>query len=477
VIIVLTCRFEGEAMAARKSYKAIVIGAGQGGSPLATGLAQEGWKTALIEKEHIGGTCVNEGCTPTKTMIASARVAYLAQRGADYGLDIPSVRVDMARIRERKRQIVRSFREGSESRVRASAKLDLFMGSAAFTGINELTVTMNDGTVRTLRSDKIFINTGTRPGIPSIEGIDSIPYLTSTSIMELDSIPGHLLIIGGGYIGLEFGQMFRRFGSDVTIIHRGKQLLTREDPDIAGEMLKIISEDGIDVLLESNPTAVKLFKGSWIELAIQTGSVEKNITGSHLLIAAGRVPNTDDLKTEEAGITLDKRGFVKVNERLETAAPGIYALGDVKGGPAFTHISYDDYRILFANLVKGENRTTKNRDVPYTVFTDPQLGRVGTSEREARSNGIHFTVFRLPMNHVARSLEVDETRGVIKALVDTGTGRILGAAVLGIEGGELMAVLQMAMMGGVSYTAVRDAVYAHPTLAESLNNLFMSMDG
>jgi pyruvate/2-oxoglutarate dehydrogenase complex dihydrolipoamide dehydrogenase (E3) component len=294
--------------------------------------------------------------------------------------------------------------------------------------------------------------------------------------MELDTVPGHLLIIGGGYIGLEFGQMFRRFGSDVTIIHRGAQLLSREDPDIAEEIGRILQDDGIEILLNTTPVESRLFRGSWVELLVERGGELSTVTGSHLLVAAGRVPNTERLSVEKAGVELDTRGFIKVNERLETTAPGVYALGDVKGGPAFTRISYDDYRILFGNLVKGGRYSTEGRLVPYTVFIDPQLGRIGLSEREAQSQKLRYRLARMPMNRVARALEVGETRGCIKALVDGDTERILGAAVLGIEGGELMAVIQMAMMGDLPYTRVRDAVFAHPTLAESLNNLFAGFE-
>jgi pyruvate/2-oxoglutarate dehydrogenase complex dihydrolipoamide dehydrogenase (E3) component len=453
-------------MTTQKKYDALIIGSGQGGTPLATALAGEGWKTALVEEKHVGGTCINEGCTPTKTMVASARSAYISRRAANYGIGISGASVDMVKVRQRKRNMVRSFREGSENRIKKAQGLDLFMGRAKFIDPKSVLVSMNHGNENTLRAEHIFINTGTRPRIPGIRGIESVPYLTSTTIMELDAVPGHLIIVGGGYIGLEFGQMFRRLGSDVTIVHRGHQLLMREDLDIAEEVLKIIREDGIDVMLNTNPTEARIFKESWIELSLKRGSEEKTVIGSHILLAAVRIPNTDSLNIERAGVELDERGFIKVNERLETNIQGIYALGDVKGGPAFTHISYDDYRILHANLVKNGERSTRDRPVPYTVFTDPQLGRVGMSEGEAKSKGANYRVAKIPMSWVARALEVDETRGVMKALVDPDTEQILGAAVLGTEGGELMVMLQIAMMGRVPFTALRDTVFAHPTLAE-----------
>jgi pyruvate/2-oxoglutarate dehydrogenase complex dihydrolipoamide dehydrogenase (E3) component len=409
-------------------------------------------------------------------MVASARAAYMGRRASDYGVHTGEVGVDMKEVRQRKRDIVTSFRTGSENRIRDAENLDLFMGHARFMDRRTLSVNMNSGEEIRLQAERIFINTGTRPRVPALEGIEDVPYLTSATIMELGALPGHLLIIGGGYIGLEFGQMFKRFDSDVTIVHRGPQLLMREDPDIAEEVLGIIQEDGVEVLLNTTPISAKLFRGSWIELTLKTDKGERNITGSHLLIAAGRLPNTDSLDLHRAGVDLDKGGFVKVNERLETSVPGIYALGDVKGGPAFTHISYDDYRSLDANLVKNGGRSTKNRPVPYTVFIDPQLGRIGLSEKEAESLDIPFKVARIPMNWIARALEVDESRGVMKALVDPKTEQLLGAAVLGIEGGELMSMLQIAMMGNVPYTVLRDAVFSHPTLAESLNNLFGSVE-
>lgn len=465
-------------MTNRIQYDAAVIGAGQGGVPLAMALAHAGRKTALIEREHVGGTCVNEGCTPTKTMIASARVSYLTNRSQDYGINTEQTAVYMKEIRKRKRDIVESFRNGSLKRIQDTEGLDFYMGTASFSGKKELYIDMNDGQPVSLTAENIFINTGARPSVPDIKGIDSVGFLDSTSIMELDTVPEHLIIIGGGYIGLEFGQMFRRFGSRVTIIHRGPQLLMREDPDIAEEVRKVLTGDGIEVLLNTNPVAVSGDLSLQVTVSAKPEETNqgKAITGSHLLAAAGRVPATDILHPEKSGIETDNRGFIRVNERLETNVEGIFAIGDVKGGPAFTHISYDDYRIVFANLMEGGKRTIHDRPVPYTLFTDPQLGRVGLSEKEARAAGKNIRVAKMPMNWVARALETDESRGLMKAVVDANTDRILGAAVLGIEGGEIMAMLQVAMMGGLPYTALRDAVFAHPTLAESLNNIFFSFE-
>lgn len=455
-------------------YDAIVIGAGQAGGPLSTALARSGRKTALIERVHVGGTCINEGCTPTKTMVASGRVAYLAKRGADYGVETGPVTVDMSIVRKRKRDIVESFRGGSERRIKSTEGLDLLMGEARFTAPHTLEVFLNDGEVRELTADMIFINVGDRPA--KLAGLEHIPTLDSTSIMELDVVPQHLLVLGGGYIGLEFGQMFRRFGSQVTIIQRGAQLLSREDDDVAEAVADILREDGIEVLLKTTLLHAEQQGDDSIQLTVLTPQGERILTGSHVLAATGRVPNSDWLNVAAAGLKTDKQGKIVVNDRLETNVPGIYALGDVKGGPAFTHISYDDFRIIRTNLLEGGDASIKNRLVPYTVFIDPQLGRVGLSETEARAQGRNIKVAKMPMSYVARALEVDEPRGFMKAVVDAESGQILGCAVLGIEGGEIMSQLQIAMMGKLPYTVLRDAVFAHPTLAESLNNLFSSLN-
>jgi pyruvate/2-oxoglutarate dehydrogenase complex dihydrolipoamide dehydrogenase (E3) component len=456
-------------------YDAIVIGSGQAGGPLATALAGDGWQVAIVEREHVGGTCVNEGCTPTKTMVASARVAHLVRRAADYGVETGPVGVDLARVRQRKREIVERFRGGNRRRLEDAEGVDLLMGEARFTGPKTVEVVLNDGGRRSLAADKIFINTGTRPRLPDLPGLEEVPYLDSTSIMELDQVPEHLLVVGGGYVGLEFGQMFRRFGSQVTVIQRGSQLLG-EDADVAQAVADILREDGIQVLLETQPGRAELEEGGRIRLALEGAAGGSSVSGSHLLIAVGRVPNTERLDLAAAGVEVDGEGFIRANGWLETNVPGIYALGDVKGGPAFTHISYDDFRIASTNLLEGGAATIEGRMVPYVVFIDPQLGRIGLSEEQARNEGLDIRVAKMPMAHVARALEVDEPRGMMKAVVDAESGQILGAAILGIEGGEIMSVLQVAMMGKLPYTALRDGIFAHPTLAESLNNLFMTLE-
>jgi pyruvate/2-oxoglutarate dehydrogenase complex dihydrolipoamide dehydrogenase (E3) component len=459
-------------MSAPDQCQAVVIGSGQGGNPLCKALAQAGMRTALIEREHVGGTCVNEGCTPTKTMVASGRVAYLTRRGADYGVETGNIRIDMARIRKRKRDIVDSFRNGSQSSLEKTKNLDLIFGEASFTGPKSLAVRLKDGTQRAIHAEQLFINAGCRPVIPQVHGLKDVPYLNSTSIMEVDSVPEHLLVLGGGYVGLEFGQMFRRFGSRVSIVQSRPQLLRGEDSDVADEIAALLRQDGIEIFL--NTRAERVTKtGSQILLTAREKTREtRELQGSHLLVATGRVPNVEALNLGAAGIATDDLGFIKVNSKLETTAPGVYALGDINGGPAFTHISYDDFRILRTNLIDKGSATTEGRPLPYTVFIDPQLGRIGITEAQARDQKKNFRIAKMPMSSVARALEVDESRGFMKAIVDADTDQILGAAVLGIEGGEIMSMLQLAMMGKLPFTMLRDAIFAHPTLAESLNNLF-----
>ena len=452
-------------------YDAIVIGSGQGGTPLSQAFAAAGMRTALVEREHVGGTCINEGCTPTKTMVASGRVAYLARRAADYGIHVGAPRVDMVRVRKRKRDIVNLFRGGSQRRIEQTKNLDLIFGRAQFINPASISVLDKKSQGRMLTADRYFINAGCRPSLPQIIGITDVPFLNSTSIMELNVVPEHLLVLGGGYIGLEFGQLFRRLGSKVTVIHSRGSLLAREDPDVASAVEEILKEDGIQILLEARAEEAALH-GSRVHLRVRTGGRVRGLDGSHLLVATGRIPNSDTLNLSAAKIATDPRGFIQVNDKLETSAKNIYALGDIKGGPAFTHISYDDFRILRTNLIEKGNASTTGRLVPYTVFIDPQLGRVGITETEARQQNRAVRVAKMPMNYVARALEIDETRGFIKAVVDANTGQILGAAVLGIEGGEIMAQIQLAMMGNLPYTVLQNAVFAHPTLSEALNNLF-----
>lgn len=456
-------------------YDSIIIGSGQGGNPLSGALAGNGERVAMVELEHIGGTCINVGCTPTKTMVASARVAYLARRANEYGLSGGEIGKEITGVIERKRKMVKDFQMGGTKRLE-SAGVEIIMGEASFLGPQKLRVSLTGREDRVVSGKKIFINTGARPGIPDIPGLEGVPYLTSTTIMEVGTLPQHLLILGGGYVGLEFGQMFRRFGSEVTILERGNQLMAREDADISEEMIKILNEDGVKVLLQTSPLSLMKDSDGAIKCTFKSPETEDVISCSHVMVAAGRTPNTDRLNLSAAGVTLDSRGYIKVNDSLETDVSGIYALGDVKGGPAFTHVSYDDFRILRTNLIDGGNATTTGRLVPYTMFTDPELGRVGMNEKEARSNGRRVLIAKIPMSSSSRAWEVGETRGLMKAVVDQDTKQILGCSILGIEGGELMSMLELAMIGKVPYTVVKETIFAHPTLGESLNTLFMSLD-
>jgi len=467
-------------------YDAIILGSGQAGNPLASAFAAKGKRVAMVERALVGGTCINYGCTPTKTMVASAEVAHLARRGPEYGIhpgsDHPTTSsdvklfVDMSTIRDRKRAMVNSWRSGSE---RSLKDVDLIHGEGSFLAPKQILVNLNSGGQLTLSADLIVIDTGLSPTSPPIPGLDQVPFLDNVSIMELDHVPEHLLVLGGGYIGLEFAQMFRRFGSRVTIVQDGAQLLPQEDPDIADEIAKILREDGLEVLLSTHATAAS-YSGKAISLSVTRDGIPSTVTGSHLLVATGRKPNTASLNLSAAAVITDAHGFVQVDEHLRTNVHGIYATGDVNGGPEFTHIAYDDFRILKANLLDSPasppTRTTKDRILPYCVFIDPQLGRVGLSEKQAKKQGIPYRIARLPMTSVARAMETSQSRGFMKALVDPHTQQILGAAILGLEGGEIMAMLQIAMIGKLKYPVLQSAVLAHPTLAESLNNLFLKFD-
>ncbi len=461
-------------MADATRYDAIILGSGQAGNPLAVALAAKGKRTAMIERAKVGGTCVNYGCTPTKTMVASAEVASLARRAGEYGVSVGDVSVDMPAVRERKRGIVKRWREGSEKRLKQSELIDVIYGEGSFLGPKQVRVRLNDGGERTLTAELIVLDTGLTANVPQLDGLESVPYLDNVSVMELDALPEHLLVLGAGYIGLEFGQMFRRFGSRVTVIEHGKQLLKQEDRDIAEAVANILTEDGVEILLEAKGESA-VVSGKGVRLTVKVKGESRNLEGTHLLVATGRKPNTEMLNLNAAGIVTDERGYITVNDKLETGVPGVYAVGDVNGGPAFTHISYDDYRVLKSNLLEGGNRTVAGRLLPYCVFIDPQLGRVGLSEREARAQGKKVRIARLPMTSVARAMETGRSRGFMKALVDPQTDEILGAAILGDNGGEVMSMIQIAMMGKLKYSALQSAVLAHPLLAESLNNLFSNL--
>jgi pyruvate/2-oxoglutarate dehydrogenase complex dihydrolipoamide dehydrogenase (E3) component len=454
-------------------YDAIVIGSGQGGNPLAYRLADLGRSVALIEEAQLGGTCINTGCTPTKTMVASAQVAYYARQGARWGVETGDVRVDLPAVVARKNKVVEFFRDGNEKRVSDRKTMHLYRTHARFTGPHQV-----DAGGESLESEQIFIDTGARPRLPALDGLDQVPYLTNASIMELSAVPEQLLVIGGGYVGLEFGQMFRRFGSAVTVVDRGSLLMPHEDEDVAVELQKILEGEGIRFLPKSKPVRVRGAGGEitlTVEKSAGAGTQNETLTGSHLLVATGRLPNTDALGLDRAGIEIDDRGYVKVNDRLETSVPGVWALGDVKGGPAFTHISYNDYQIIYGNLVEKKNLSIRDRMVPYAVFTDPQLGRVGLTEKQARDAGRKLKIGKIPMTSVARARERDETAGLMKLVVDAVTDKVLGAAILCTEGGEVVQILSTLMLADRPYTLLKGAIYIHPTLAEGFFALMDSV--
>jgi pyruvate/2-oxoglutarate dehydrogenase complex dihydrolipoamide dehydrogenase (E3) component len=458
-----------------KHYDAIIIGAGQAGTPLAKKLAEAGKKTLIIEKRLVGGTCINDGCTPTKAMVASARAVYQAKKAGELGIEVGSVKIDFKKIKQRKDDIVNQFRSSSEKGINNTKGLELIFGTAKFSGKKELTISLNDGGEEKVSADWIFINTGAKTTIPDIEGLTEVDYLTSTTILDLEAVPEHLVVIGGNYIGLEFGQMFNRFGSKVTILEKSAGIIAKEDQDISSALTEILTDEKIELI-----TDVEIYKivkdKKQIHIELHSGKSKKKISASHVLVAAGRTPQTADLGLENCGVKLDDRGHILVNEKLETNIKGIYALGDVKGGPAFTHIAYNDYTIVYRNLIEGTNYSIHDRPVPYCMFTDPQLGRIGISEKEAKEKKLNYKVAVIPMTQVARGIETNETLGLMKAVVDVDTKKILGAAILASEGGEIMSVLQMAMEGGITYDRIRYCVFAHPTYSESLNNLFMKLD-
>ncbi|RDC63436.1 mercuric reductase [Adhaeribacter pallidiroseus] len=458
-----------------KHFDAVIIGSGQGGTPLAKKLAQAGWKTALIERRFIGGTCVNDGCTPTKTMIASAKVAYTVAQAAKWGVEVPEYHLNLPAIIHRKTEVVHFFRNGSQQGLEKTPNLTVIFGEAYFTGNKQIHVNLKEGGSLIITADQIFIDAGTRPKVPDIPGLAEVGYFDSTTILDFTELPPHLVILGSNYIGLEFGQMYRRFGSQVTILEHNEQFLKREDEDVAAEVRQFLEKEEIQILTQTEVTCVTRHKKD-IQLSVSSKGQVTEITGSHILVATGRKPNTDTLNLEAAGVEVDSKGYIVVNEKLETTAPGIYALGDITGGPKFTHIAYNDYVILYHNLLEQQNSTTKNRLVPYCLFTDPQVGRVGITEKEARQQGLNVKVAKLPMASVARAIETGDTRGLLKAVVDAETNQIIGVAVVGQEGGEIMSVLQMAMLGKIDYKQMKEMVFAHPLYAESLNNLFLTLD-
>lgn len=444
-----------------EKYDAIVIGTGQSGPSLAVRLAKEGMRTAIIERKLFGGTCVNVGCIPTKTLVASARAAYMARRGADFGVVIGGpITVDMKRVKARKDAIVRQSNEGVTNWLKKTPNLDVVEGHARFEGPR--TVRVND---KLLDGERIFINVGARAHIPDMPGLQEVDYLTNSSMMEVNFLPEHLIVVGGSYIGLEFGQMYRRFGSRVTVIQRGDRLIPRDDEDVSAAVKEILENEGIDVRISAECASVSK-RGEGIAVNLSCAGRRDEIVGTHLLLAVGRQPNTDDLGLEKAGIKTDSRGFISVDDQLRTNVPHVWATGDVNGRGAFTHTSYNDYEIVAANLFDNDPRRVTDRITCYGLYIDPPLGRVGMTEREARATGRKILIGKMPMTRVGRARERGETQGFMKILVDAETRKILGAAILGIGGDEIVHSILDVMYADAPYTVIQRAVHIHPTVTE-----------
>jgi pyruvate/2-oxoglutarate dehydrogenase complex dihydrolipoamide dehydrogenase (E3) component len=454
-------------------FEMLVLGGGQGGQFLAWHMAKSGHRTAVVERELIGGSCPNTNCLPSKNEIWSAKVADLVHHADRFGMVTGSVATDMKRVLARKRAMVDGL-IAMHVDIYKSSGAELIMGTGRFTAPKTIEVNLNDGGTRVLTGDRVIINLGTHATIPDIPGLAAAKPLTNIEMLELDRLPDHLVVIGGGYVGLELAQAYRRFGSRVSIIEAGPQIAGREDPDVAAALQEMLRDEGIAVHLGAKLLDVHGRSGEAVSLRMHTPVGDQTIEGSDILVAAGRTPNTHGIGLDRAGVALDGRGYVVVNDRLETSAPDVWALGECAGSPQFTHVSHDDFRIIRDNLAGG-NRTTRDRLVPYCMFTDPPLARVGLSEAEAQRRGIDVRVAKLPIVAVLRSRTISETRGFMKALVEADGDRILGFTMIGAEAGEVVAVVQTAMLAGMPYTGLRDAIIAHPTMAEGLGVLFTNV--
>jgi len=456
-------------MTSRKVVDAVVIGAGQSGPSLAVRLAEAGQTVVLVERRGLGGTCVNDGCIPTKTLVASARAAWMARNAASYGVDVGTVTVDMKRVKARKDAVVQESRDSLGSWVDGTKNLSLVIGHARFEGPRTIRVGED-----TYEASRVFVNVGARAIVPDLPGLADGPYLTNSSMMDIDALPEHLVILGGSYIALEFAQMYRRFGSKVTVVERGERLIAKDDEDVSAEVKKILELEGIDVRLGAKAVRVER-KDHRITLVVVDGKGETRIEGSHVLVAVGRAPNTDDLGLDRAGIERDARGFLKVDDELRTSVEGVWAIGDCNGRGAFTHTSYNDYEIVAANLLDGDRRRVSDRIPIYGLYVDPPLGRVGMNEAEARASGRKVLVGKRPMTRVGRARERGETHGFIKVMVDADTKEILGAAILGIEGDEVVHSIADVMYAKAPYTTISRAVHAHPTVSELVPTTLQSL--
>ncbi|BDI28972.1 mercuric reductase [Capsulimonas corticalis] len=455
-----------------EDYENVVIGSGEAGKYLAWTLAPSGAKTIVVERSMIGGSCPNVACLPSKNVIHSAKVASFFRRASEFGIETGEWRVNMEGVRRRKRKMVDELIAIHENRYHSSGA-EFLMGSARFVGPRTFEVALRDGGTRVLRGEKVFLNLGTRSALPGIPGLAEAKPLSHVEALELDVVPERLMIIGGGYIGLEFAQAFRRFGAEVTVIHRDERLLAGEDPEVSAGLLEILQGEGIRFEFSSSATRVEGVSGESVRVSITGASEESVVEGTHVLVATGRTPNTESIDAAAGGVALDGRGYIQVDERLQTTADGVWAMGDCAGSPLFTHISFDDFRIVKDQLAGG-SRTTTGRSVPWTLFTDPELARVGLNETEARARGISYRLAKLPMAGVLRARTLDERQGFMKALIGE-DDRILGFTALGVNAGEILSMVQIAMLGNLPYTALRDAVLTHPTLSEGLVFLFMTV--
>lgn len=460
-------------MSKPEHFDALIIGSGQGGKLLAWHLAHSGRRVAVVERRWVGGSCPAVACLPSKNEIYSAKVAHLVQQASQFGTVTGSVRTDMAKVRQRKQDMIDGANAFHLDAYKTSGA-DLIMGSARFVAPKTVEVLLNDGGIRVLSGDQVFINVGSHAAIPNVPGIELAKPLTHIEALELDYLPSHLIVLGGGYVGIEMAQAYRRFGSRVTIVERGPQLMSREDSDVAEEMRRILTEEGIQILLGAESLYVHGQSGENVSVTVRTASGEQKIEGSDLLVASGRIPNTAYIGLDQAGVELDDRGYISVNERLETSAPDVWAIGECAGSPQFTHVSVDDFRIIRDNLAGG-NRSARDRLIPYCMFTDPPLAGVGLSEREAKSLGVAVRVAKLPMSNVLRTQATDETQGFMKVLVSGNDDRILGFTMIGSEAGEIVGMVQTAMLSELPYSKLRDAVITHLTVAEGLGPLLSSL--
>jgi len=455
-----------------EEYDLVVLGSGEGSKYVAWTLAKQGQRVAVVERRWIGGSCPNIACLPSKNIIHSAKVASYFKRAAEFGITSSGYTIDMAAVRDRKRTMVRGLVDVHLRNFQNSGA-ELLLGKGTFVGPDLVQVDMQDGTTRKLRGKNVLIGTGTRAHLDDIQGLAAAKPLTHIEALELDVLPASVLVLGGGYIGLEFAQALRRFGSQVSVLERNSSLLHKEDRDVTEGLETLFRDEGINLILNATVESVSGLSGESVRVTFHQDGVEKTVESSHLLVATGRTPNTENLGLELAGVELTERGYIKVNERLETTAPGVWAIGEVAGSPQFTHIAYDDFRVVRDNLAGG-NHVTTGRQIPFSMFTDPELARIGLSETEAAIQGISYRLFKIPMAAVLRTRTLSETRGFMKALVAE-DDRILGFTVFGVDGGETMSAVQIAMIAGLPYTALRDAILAHPTLAEGLMVLFSSV--